>query len=122
MAHSGSMARDARQVCGGLLAVAGLASVLAGLFVLMLEILGWLKYARWSPIDIRDAFTFLGIPEPYLSEWWGAQKLWNTFSQAPLSLVAIIAGLASSSASGVIYSKGYYKTQSEQPEVSHFRR
>jgi hypothetical protein len=54
----------------------------------------WLRYASWEPIEIHDAFRYVGLPEPDFTGWLGAQKAWYFFRQAPLTLVFLAIGLA----------------------------
>lgn len=95
------MTRDARHVWGAICTAAGIASLLVGVFILMLEIVGWLKYAHWNPIELRDLFSYLSLDEPYFSEWLGAHRLWMIFRRMPLSFLAIIVGLGLSTVIGL---------------------
>jgi hypothetical protein len=90
------------------LAIVGGACLLVSFLAFLFEITDWLRYASWEPIEIHDAFSHIGLPEPYFTGWLGAQKAWYFFRQAPVTLVFLAIGLALISTARVLLSYAYH--------------
>lgn len=74
---------------GGLEAVLSLLAlpVLVGPGIVAWQTYTWLRTAKWRPVPVADALTFLNIPYPRF-DWLGLQKLTDTVLDWPLSVVA----------------------------------
>lgn len=71
----------------------GIVTFLASGVTALREVFWWLKHGYWKPILVTDAFRWIGLAEPNIEEWVGAQKLWNILRDSPLSLVCFGLGV-----------------------------
>lgn len=90
------------------LAAIGSACLLLSFLVFVSEVIDWLRYASWEPVEIHDALRYLGLSEPYFTGWLGAQKAWYFFRQAPVTLVFLAIGLACISTARVLASYAFH--------------
>jgi hypothetical protein len=70
-------------VCGGLI-------VLWGILVFGVQILMWLHDGYWTPAAFRDTWVSVGLPEPIIYRWIGAQKVLNAI---PASIGLVVTGI-----------------------------
>lgn len=94
-------AKEPRQLVAGVVLASGLLSILAGLGVLALQIVLWLKDGFWTPAELRVVWELVGGSEPAFA-WLGVQRIALGILGFPLALGLFLIGLFVMWLSGVV--------------------
>jgi len=70
-------------VIGGAFGLVGGGLVLVGLGVFLVQCLGWLRYGLWVPVELWQAWAWLGWQWPIPVKWLGVQKIIIWIFEAP---------------------------------------
>jgi hypothetical protein len=79
-------------VMGYAVITTGVCAIICGIIVLLYQCTFWLRHGFWTPVELKDAWLWIGGPYPAL-RWQGIQKIVLWILSLPFSIVAIVAGI-----------------------------
>jgi hypothetical protein len=92
MANANFRATKFDLVAGYAVMIAGVCAIICGVGVFAYQCVFWLHYGFWTPVELQDAWLWIGGPYPAF-RWQGIQKIVLWILSLPFSLVAIVAGI-----------------------------